>query len=277
MTKICVLIRVYNRIEDLENCVKIIKDTWKLNEYYVLVVANGKEKGYHINEEIKNNIDCLVELEKNAGHIEGNKQLLLEGIPYIPNDCMFTIILEADTWIYSDKIIQKYIARMANENAVWASAKWFYARFSLATDFAIINTKFLLANTTVLNFNTYKNTLDPEDYVAIYLIDNGFKYIHITENMPVHMPTYIKRYPFAPRHRFYVFPKSKMITHHVETLKGGMEEKKRYFNILSQTEYFKINGYKSPWFMRFAIKSAINSSYIFPNRSWIKKMHKRKV
>jgi hypothetical protein len=47
--------------------------------------------------------------------------------------------------------------------------------------------------------------------------------------MPVHVPSYVKyKYPYIPNikeGRFYVFPKSKTVTHHIEYLKrNGAKE-----------------------------------------------------
>mgnify|MGYP000503452781 CR=1 FL=1 len=43
--KIAVLIRVYDRTEDLKLNVQIIKDLWNDHEYDIFVCFNGKEKG----------------------------------------------------------------------------------------------------------------------------------------------------------------------------------------------------------------------------------------
>ncbi|HLX55071.1 MAG TPA: hypothetical protein VKR58_14090, partial [Aquella sp.] len=116
---------MYNRIEDLKYCISIIKDTWKLNSYYILVVSNGREDGYILDEDSLNKIDHLIEIKNNIGHFKGNSQLLLEGLPYIPHDCEYTVLLEADTWLFSDKLINKYTSKLKEENSVWASAQFF--------------------------------------------------------------------------------------------------------------------------------------------------------
>ena len=143
MRKIAILIRVYDRIEDLENNLKIIVGTWLCNDYYIIVVSNGYNNGYVINKDSLQYIDKLVVLDENAGHKKGNSQLLLEGMKYIPHDCEFTVILEADTWVYKDYTIQQYIKEMSeDEKIVWASADWYDKQYGLATDIAIIKTKY---------------------------------------------------------------------------------------------------------------------------------------
>jgi glycosyltransferase involved in cell wall biosynthesis len=46
MKKISILVRVYDRLEDLEICLKLIRENWKINDYEVIVISNGKTKGY---------------------------------------------------------------------------------------------------------------------------------------------------------------------------------------------------------------------------------------
>ena len=264
MNKLCVLIRVYNRIEDLKYCIDIIRDTWKLNNYYIIVVANGKEDGYILNDESLNKIDCLVEIKNNIGHFTGNSQLLLEGLTYIPDDCNYTIILEADTWIFGDGIINKYIKDLEKKNAVWASAQFFRYISNLATDFAIVNTSFVKSHQEIFTFS-----ITPEYHVANYLDKNGSKYIYITENMPISMPRYIKKYPYAPTGRFFAFEKSKMVTHHIESLGGGMEEKKFYFNVVADTPYFDVENKHSYKWTRLKMRFFNILSYLLPYKSWL--------
>ncbi len=266
MGSICVIIRVYNRVEDLKWCLNIIKDTWINYGYYIIVVSNGKQNGFLIDDETKSKIDCFVELEENTGHLTGNAQLLLEGHSHIPNNCDYTILLEADTWIYSDELIKSYVERLKSTNAVWASAKWHDASVSLATDFAIVQTKLLNEHQQILDFS-----IDPERYVASYLLHNNFMFIYIVENMPVHVPSYIKFFPYARRTRFNVFPNSKMVTYHIEELKGGIKDKKKYFNILSGKNYFDLKFGESVLIEKIKIRMFICLSYLFPRRSWFKK------
>lgn len=271
--KINILIRVYDRIEDLDLLLEVIHRTWKNFDYFILIVSNGKTNGYELDAKIKSRADKIVELHNNAGHLKGNAQLLQEGVRYLKPDAKYTIILEADTWIYTDDIIKKYIGIMQKENSVWASAQWYSRFYSLATDFAIINTDFLLSNTEIFDYTGY-----PECYSANFIIEKKQKYIYIKENMPVHVPGYIKKYPFAPKSRFYMFPKSGMITHHIEELKGSMEEKKYCFNAIAGKDFFETD-YKGIPYNKYINKLmlAIKLSKLLPNRTWVSKPRQAKI
>lgn len=269
--KIAVLIRVYDRIEDLKYNLQIISDTWTENDYYIIVVSNGKRNGYDISPESMPFINKLVVLEENAGHRKGNSQLLMEGAKYIPDDCDFTLILEADTWMYKDTIISKYTELLSQKlDTVWASADWYDKYYALATDFAIIKTDYIKSNPRIFDFELF-----PECHIANFLRDTNARFIWITENMPVHVPSYVRYgYPHIQNireGRFYIFPKSRIVTHHIEYLKGGMDEKKKYFNVITNSEYFnQINSGNKAW-ARFKMNFWIGLSKCFVKRSWYSK------
>ncbi|MDU1891579.1 MAG: hypothetical protein E6767_12905 [Dysgonomonas sp.] len=266
--KIAVLIRVYDRVEDLKYNLQIITDTWKENDYYIIVVSNGKNNGFEIPEESKTFIDRLIVLEENAGHRRGNSQLLMEGAEYIPYDCDFTLILEADTWMYQDWLISKYTNLLsASTDKVWASADWYDKYYALATDFALIKTKYIRENPGIFDFELF-----PECHIANFLRDTNNGFIWMTENMPVHVPSYIRLYyPYVPNikeGRFYVFPKSRTVTHHIEFLKDGMLQKKRYFNIVAGYDYFEdVKTVCKAW-IRFNMRFWIGLSTCLVKRSW---------
>jgi len=266
--KVAILIRVYDRIEDLKHNLRIISDTWKENDYYTIVVSNGKNNGYEVTPDSLPLIDKLVILEENAGHRRGNSQLLMEGIKYIPSDCKYTLILEADTWMYCDSVISKYTSLLDKSDfAVWASADWYDKYYALATDFAIIKTQYIIKNSGIFDFELF-----PECHISNFLRDTNAGYLLIKENTPVHVPSYVKyKYPYIPNikeGRFYVFPKSKTVTHHIEYLKGGMEQKKRYFNIIANDDYFPdIKSNNKSW-NRFKMKFWIGLSKLLVKRSW---------
>ena len=260
---ICVLIRVFNRIHDLELNLEIIKKTWTNNKYYIIISSNGKSSGYHLTKNIYENVDHVLEIENNSGLLKGNSQLLLEGVKNIPNECDYTILLEADTWMFTDSLICKYILMMEQENAVWASAKWYDKYYSNATDFAIVNTSFLLANSSIVDFSIL-----PECWIASYLLKTGQKSIYIKELMPVHVPSYIRKYFYAPQGRFFIFPNGKMVTYHIEYFKKGMDEKKYFFNVISKYRFFETSINKNYKMELIKIKLSISLSYIFLKRSW---------
>lgn len=274
--KVAILIRVYDRIEDLKYNLEIIHNTWSLSDYYVIVVSNGYPKGFIIDDSSEKYINKLVVLDQNAGHKKGNSQLLLEGIKYIPDECRYTIILEADTWIYTDNVLVKYMNLMDNQSdVVWYSADWYDKDYALATDIAIIRTDYIKKNPALFDFELY-----PESHIANYLHDHEGKFEWITENMPVHIPSYVPKYPYIhdiSNKRFYVFPKSKMVTHHIEFLKDGMDEKKRYFNIIVGFDYFKDQPVHNKKWELLKIKSWINLSHLFLKKSWFKKKTYREI
>jgi len=270
MKKVAVLIRVYNRIEDLKYNLHIIVDTWLRNDYYIIVVSNGFSKGYTIDDESKQLIDKLVVIENNAGHKKGNSQLLLEGIKYIPEECEYTIILEADTWMYKDRLIRDYIEEMDDDKSImWASADWYDKQYGFATDFAIIRTQYILDNPKLFDFELF-----PECHVANYLRDTNAGFMWIKENMPVHVPSYVFKYPYvnnSKERRFYVFPKSRMVTHHIEYLRKGMKQKKRYFNIVAKTNYFDDEKVYLKRWNRIKMRFWIGLSCLFIKKSWFSK------
>lgn len=268
--KICIIIRVYDRVEDLLYNIKIIRDTWKSHDYEIVVVFNGESDGYILPLEVDILADKTIKIPKNAGHLKGNSQLLLEGFKSIdPQIFDFLIILESDTWLYTDKIINKYTNLLNANKAVWASARWYDRFYSLATDFAIIKMSFLKENTSILDFTTY-----PECYVCNYLLDRGLKYILIKENMNVQIPGYLKKFPYAPCGRFYSYPKSSMVTHHIEDIKGGMNRKKKDFNIVAKYPYFNSTYCKHLRLEYFKMRCIHFVDKLLLRRTWYSKREK---
>lgn len=269
--KITVVIRVYNRIEDLRYNINIIKKFWKKYNYHIICVFNGLSDGYRINDEIKFKFDTYVEINENIGHISGNSQLLSYSLKYIPYDTDYVVILEADTWIFDDSIIEKYVKILDGSDYVWASAEWIEKYYTLALDFAIIKYNLLKNNPEIFNF-----TKHAESYVANYLINNGYKFIYIKEAMPVHIPSLLRKFYNPTKGRFRVFPKIKMVTHHVEEIENGMEIKKMYANIISKTNYFDLKFGKFQIFMK---KLQLCIIYfilpIVPKSKWFKKKKMR--
>lgn len=266
--KIDVIIRVYDRIEDLINNLRVIRETWTSNDYNIVVVSNGFSKGYVVPDDISPYVNKLVVLKDNAGHLKGNSQLLLEGLRVTASSqSKYTIILEADTWLYGDWIINKYCHKLEEEHAVWASARWYDRFYSLATDFAIIESAFLKENPKILDFDLY-----PECAVTNFLLDRKKKYVLIRENMNVMLPSYIKKFSFAPQGRFFVFPKSRMVTHHIESIKGGMNQKKKEFNVVCGSVFFKeVNSYRFPFFIRLMMRFSHMLDKLLLRRSWYSK------
>lgn len=274
--KVAVLIRVYDRVEDLKYNLQIIRQTWTEFDYNIIVVSNGYPDGYRIDADSIRLIDSFVALEHNAGHKKGNSQLLIEGQKCIPSDCDYTVILEADTWMYTDRTVKEYIEFMEEvSNVVWSSANWYDKDYSLAVDFAVIKSNFIRNNPQLFDFEIY-----PECYIANYLRDANAGFKWITENMPVHVPSYIPKYPYvddSAQKRFYVFPKSRMVTHHIEFLKNGIPQKKRYFNIIADHDFFKEESVSNKGWERLKMYFWIRLTYLFIKKSWFTKKYYRTI
>jgi len=272
MEKICIIIRVYNRIEDLKYCLAIIRETWSSYEYFIIITANGRSDGYVIDQATIDLADSVIETRHNIGHFSGNSQLLLAATPHIPQDCAFTIILESDTWLYGDELIKEYIQRLTKEGAVWASAQFFRYVLNLATDFAILKTQLIKDMPELFEF-----THTPEYYIGELLTSKGLKYLYIKELMPVNLPRYVKKYPFAPTGRFFAFAQGKMVTHHIELLKEGMAEKKFYFNVVSGERYFDVPDRYPAWLTLLSSKFFSGLSALVPYKGWFIKRKKISV
>ncbi len=263
--KICVLIRVYNRLEDLGVCVETIRKYWQSNDYHVIAISNGVKAGFLIPAATKRLCDQVVELADNPGHIGGNSQLLMEGAKCVPDDCPYTLILESDTWVLSDAIIARYVNLMEEQGVVWASAEWIERFYSLALDFAIIDTKFMKANPEIFNFKE-----NAEKTVCNYLMDHNAKYVYVRENMPTHLPRAMKFFFSSFSGRMKQFTASKMVTHHLEDLKGGIEEKRRLANIAAGGIFFETGDTADILKEHCKLKWIERLVRIFPRSRWFR-------
>jgi len=267
---VAVVIRVYSRISDLDICLNLIKSYWKNNNYYIIVAANGKKNGFVISNESIKKIDKLIEIENNSGHLSGNSQLLSSSIEHIPLNCEYVIILEADTWVFSDNIIDKYICKMKVENCVWSSSEWVEKHYSLGLDFAIINTSYLKNNPKLFDFHKH-----PERYIYNYLFNDKQKFIYLKEAMPVHFPSLLRRFYNPSKGRMRCFSKVPMVTHHIEDLINGMEDKKKMSNITAGYKIFNIEH--NIFFDRIKLKIIEFIIAFFPRSKWIKRKEIRKA
>ena len=256
MRKVCVAIRVYSRVSDLECLVEVINKTWLRYQYDIYVISNGTEDGHPVPADIKDRVHKIICIQNNAGHQSGSSQLLLAFWDNVNLDTYdYTIIIEADTWVYGDKIICKYIGKMEKVvSVVYAAAKWYDRYYSLATDFAIIRNTFLKDNRDLFVFSD-----KAECHMANYVMDNGAKFMYIKENMLPHLPTYIKEYPYTQKGRIVCFPFSKMVTHHIELLEGGIKRKKILFNAVSNSRFFDSDV---PKFTSFIERTKMTVSFI---------------
>jgi len=268
---LAIILRVYNRINDLKINIDIIRKFWKSNNYFIICSHNGKDDGYLIPDDIKPFFDVIVET-KNDGHLTGNSKLIFAALEYIPQNTDYVVLLEADTWIFDDALIYKYTNLMMKTGSVWASAEWIEKYYTLGLDFAIIDYNFIKSNSKIFGFSKHA-----ESFVANYLINNNFKYLYIKELMPVHIPSLLRKIYNPTFGRFRVFLKANMITHHIEELKEGMEEKKFYANLVLGYRYFDTSCTKN--YLKEKIKLCLIDFFlpIIPKSKWFKRKKIRKV
>jgi hypothetical protein len=223
--KICVLVRVYNRIRDLQVCLEVVRRGWTLHDYHIVVISNGGEGVFAVPEACERLADRVVHVGTNPGHVSGNSQLLTAGLRNIPEDCSYAVLLEADTWVFSDVVVDGYIRRMEQTGAVWASAEWVERYHSIAVDFAVCQSRFLKAHPEIFEFTRHAETS-----VCYRLRSLGAKHLLVKEFMPIHVPKLLSPFynPFQGRRRS--FPRVPAVTHHLEDLKGGLEEKMELAN-----------------------------------------------
>lgn len=230
-----VLIRVHDRMSDLEVCVDVLHRHWHLDDCHVTVVSNGRTRGATIPDAVRQGVNGVLEIEANPGHFSGNAQLLQAGMRVVPDTCTWTILLEADTWIFGDAVLRRYIQRLEREDKVWASAVWVEKFYTLATDVAIVRTSFVRDHPRLFQF---VEPPGPEAWVHNYLRGVNQEPIYIREHMPVHIPALMRRFYNKYGGRFRTFSRARMVTHHIEDLDGGIDEKKRISNeLLGRREF----------------------------------------
>jgi hypothetical protein len=232
-----VLVRVFDRMADLQVCLGIIRRHWTRHACRVIVVSNGLSAGQAVPAACQALADEVLELEHNAGHIGGTSQLLQAGLPRLDARRRHAVLLEADNWLFSDALIQDYRERMVRQQAVWASADWFERHHSLALDFAIVDIAFLQTHPQVLRFGR-----NAETHVCHTLRGLGAKYLFIRECMPVHVPKSMRSLHDRYGGRLRSFPRAGMVTHHVEDLPGGMADKQAFANAVLGRREFEVPG-----------------------------------
>ncbi len=266
--KVNVIIRVYNRVEDLRVCLECVRRLWPRNEYHVIVAFNGKAAGFSLPEDAREMSDEIIEIAGNAGHHSGNSQLLLAGIERADDKAPYTVLLEADTWVLSDRIIDKYIRRLQSEGAVWASADWVEKVHSVALDFAVADTKFLKNNLEAFDFDENKG---PESAVCRYMRSRGMKHLFLKEAMPVHIPKLMGLvYRPAGGGRRKSFSEVPMVTQHIEDVPRGIMGKKTLANIAAGS---KISSDAPPAFLalrRLRLKAFESILKTCPRSAWFK-------
>lgn len=264
--KIAVILRVFNRLEDLRINVRLIRERWQRFEYYLIVSSNGTPNGFPLPDEVCRQADLVVELAENAGHLQGNTQLLKAAVPHLPDDCSYTVILEADTWLMDDALIEKYVRQMQVSGCCWASSEWIEKHWTLGLDFAILRTDFTKdCFTQLFAFGEY-----PERWVADYMIMHGVKFQYIRELMPVHQPRLLKKFYETPDGRFRLFPAGRMVTHHIEDLPHGMADKLYYAGVAAGAPVFGTRTDLRLTLCRFLCQAILTLARYLPRSRWLR-------
>ncbi len=266
MKNIAVIIRVYSRVEDTKELVHIIKDKWKLNNYSLFIVHNGANDGYLLDEELANYADIL-EVTTNSGHRTGARDLVKGGYNYIKKreDFDYVLFIESDFWIFDDKLIQAAI----QSDKDLATTIWIEKRKSLGVDFFLVKKPFIDEHSSILDWDKSPET----DMRDNFNKTNGKLHI-FKELRPIHAPSLMRKTfknLFSPTHyeggRFRIFIKAKTVSHHIEDLTNGMNDKKSIANAMLGYDYFK-NSAK--YTLTFLDKYAQKIAAYFPQASWYK-------
>jgi len=264
-----VLVRVFDRMPDLELNLGIIRRHWTRHACRVIVVSNGLSAGHAVPAACRALADEVLELPYNAGHVEGASQLLQAGLPRLGPRAGHAVLIEADNWLFSDALIADYRERMRRRQAVWASAEWIERHHSLAVDFAIADIAFLQAHPQVLRFGR-----NAETHVCNTLHDLGARYLFIREGMPVHVPKSLRALHDPYGGRLRSFPRAAMVTHHVEDLPGGMAEKQAFANAVLGRREFELPG--DPLALRRKLRAIEWLARVAPRSRWIKPKNTRR-
>jgi len=220
-----VLLRVHNRLDDLHENVGIIRSRWKRAGYPIFVAFNGRAAGFELPQEVIGQA-TVIELPNNPGHMTGAMEMLVKGLLVIPDEFEYAVTLEADTWVLDDRVVVKYLDLMRRDPCiVWAAGNWVDKYHSLAVDFAIVKLSFIREHHSRIDFSS-----SIESRLYSLISELGLKSLLISEVNPTHIP---KAMPFtvqASGRRRRAFPNGPMVTHHIEDLSGGMDEKMRIAN-----------------------------------------------
>jgi hypothetical protein len=265
-----VLVRVFDRIEDLRVCLAVIDRHWTGGAYYKLVVGNGQAAGFPIPEDVAAHADRVIELNANPGHRSGSSQLLLAGLDHVPDDCRHTILLEADTWIFTDAVLRRYMKLMDARQAVWAGAEWIEKHWSLALDAAVVRTSYAREHPGIFDFRA-----QAESWVAGYLLDDRQRFVTIREHMPVHRPRAMKTSYDVYGGRFRSFPAGQMVTHHIADLAHGLETKKEKANICLGRRVFDVGDDAEIAREHKRLRRVVALARVYPRSRWFKKKTRR--
>jgi len=268
--KIAVLVRTHHRMQDLEVGLAAIRRHWSRHDYHVLVVSNGLAAGIEVPPGVRESGAEVVELSENPGHLRGNSQLLREGLRRLPREAEHVVLLEADTWLFSDRLVDLALERMARDRAVWASATWLDRYHSVAVDFAVADARYLREHPEILDFERH-----PETRIASGILRHGARYVPLPELMPVHVPRFVRSVLPAQGGRFRSFPDGPMVTHHIEDLPGGLQEKLAEANYTIGAREFDVPMEKDPVRERHRRRRILALARLSPRSAWFRRPRHR--
>lgn len=232
-----VIVRVHDRMDDLGVLLGLIRHRWQRAPRQLVVVSNGMSAGIEVPRDARELADCVIEQDHNTGDCLGSLDLIESGLGVLDPSLDWVVLLEADTWVLDDAVVHRTIEHLAATRQRWASARWVEKRPSLALDFAIF-ARSLVRDARHL-FRRSADDVDAEGLVARRLTQLGETPLLLQEAMPVHVPGFVRRLGFDRyQGRYRSFPGVPMLTHHVEDLPGGMNEKLRLANSVAGKALF---------------------------------------
>ncbi len=252
MKNIAVIIRVFSRVQDTKCLVEIIKKKWTTHNYTLFVAFNGASAGHKLDDYVYENAQVL-EVNNNSGHRTGARDLVQNAYNHIKNDNNFDYLLfvESDFWLLDERLILEGI----ESDKDLATTIWIEQRSSLAVDFFLLKKQALATHTELLNWQD-----SPETDFRNAVRNAGLS-VHVFNALrSIHAPSSMKKIlknSFKPCFyeggRFRIFEKAKVVTHHIEDLESGLDEKKSIANSVLQEDFFE------------------NIALFFPQGSWLRK------
>ncbi len=272
MKSIAVIIRTYSRVEDTKALVEIIKKKWKNNNYTLFIAHNGKKDGYFLDPSLSENATIL-EYDNNSGHRTGARDLVQNAYAHIENNNNFEYILfiESDFWLLDEKLLCDAIKSKKDIS----TSIWIEKRQSLGVDFFLVKKAYLDANKELLNWadspetdmkRAFDKNIEKQGKASLYIFDE-LRPIHAPSLMRKIFKSFLKLSHYEGG-RFRIFPEAMAVTHHIEDLENGIDEKKALANALLGEVFFQTNIKKK---LSFLDKNIVKIAKHFPNSAIFKK------
>ena len=265
---IAVVVRVYDRMADLDVALDLIRRRWTRRPVHVIVASNGLTAGHAVSDAARGRADQVVEIADNPGREAGAARLILDGVARVPAGIRHVVLLESDAWVLDDRVLDRHLTAMERSGAAWTSARWIERWSTRALDLALADVRALRAHPGWLDGP------ELEARVAGGLADAGLVASDLLEAMPVHRPRLLARLGLGSRR--HCFPALPMVTHHVEDLRGGIVEKMAIANACAGTRVFDVADAGDRWRRgRIALDEFV--SRIAPRSSWWTRPRRRRL